>query len=218
MCLCVTGVYEQLLARRGPLLEDAVVPGAGVVLGGSGDGAARHALRLRLLASLAAHCRIVVREELALGLAGQVRARPALLLRAGRCFAVCQPHMAGCRDAAGFRCRGNRPPDLPVLPCVTCAPPAAAAAAESSPTMQGPSWAEATRLPPLPTWRSAAAVRRVRSRPAGRLLGPPAPSLMSLTGLWLSWRSSSSRASVLCSGGVCCGRTLVLTRLGAEVP
>jgi hypothetical protein len=68
-------VYEQLLARRGPLLEDAVVPGAGVVLGGSGDGASRHALRLRLLASLAAHCRIVVREELALGLAGQVQVR-----------------------------------------------------------------------------------------------------------------------------------------------
>jgi hypothetical protein len=64
-------VYEQLLARRNSLLEDAV-PGAGVVLGGSGDGAARNALRLRLLSSLAAHCKIVVREELAPGLVGQV--------------------------------------------------------------------------------------------------------------------------------------------------
>lgn len=64
-------MYEQLLARRVSLLEDAV-PGAGVVLGGSGDGAARNALRLRLLSSLAAHCKIVVREELAPGLVGQV--------------------------------------------------------------------------------------------------------------------------------------------------
>jgi hypothetical protein len=48
------------------------VPGAGVVLGGSGDGAARNALRLRLLSSLAAHCKIVMREELAPGLVGQV--------------------------------------------------------------------------------------------------------------------------------------------------
>lgn len=188
VCLCHTGVYEQLLARRGPLLEDAVVPGAGVVLGGSGDGAARHALRLRLLASLAAHCRIVVREELALGLAGQVRAL--------RCASYTA---AGCRNAAGFRCPGNPPPDPPVLPCVTCAPPAAAAAAESSLTMQGPSWVVATRLPPWPTLRSAASVRHARSRPACRLLGPPAPSLMSLTGLWLSWRSSSSS-----SGAVFC--------------
>lgn len=125
MCLsvCHTGVYEQLLARRGPLLEDAVVPGAGVVLGGSGDGAARHALRLRLLASLAAHCRIVVREELALGLAGQVRARTALLLRAGRCLAdlSATDSNAGCWNAAGFRCRGKLLLTLPVLPCVTCA-------------------------------------------------------------------------------------------------
>lgn len=65
------GVYEQLLARRGPLLEDAV-PGAGVVLGGSGDGVTRKVLRLQLLSSLAAHCRLVVREELAPGLGGQV--------------------------------------------------------------------------------------------------------------------------------------------------
>jgi len=70
--LLPAGVYEQLLAKRGPLLEDAV-PGAGVVLGGSGDGTGRNQLRLRLLASLAAHCRIVVREELAPGLVGQVR-------------------------------------------------------------------------------------------------------------------------------------------------
>jgi hypothetical protein len=67
----LAGVYEQLLARRGPLLEDAV-PGAGVVLGGSGDGVTRKVLRLRLLSSLAAHCRLVVREELAPGLGGQV--------------------------------------------------------------------------------------------------------------------------------------------------
>jgi hypothetical protein len=72
LVLTYAGIYEQLLAKRGPLLEDAV-PGAGVVLGGSGDGASRNALRLRLLASLAAHCRIVVREELAPGLVAQVR-------------------------------------------------------------------------------------------------------------------------------------------------
>lgn len=65
-------MYEQLLAQRAPLLEDAV-PGAGVVLGGSGDGTSRKALRLRLLSSVAEHCRIVVREELAPGLVGQVR-------------------------------------------------------------------------------------------------------------------------------------------------
>lgn len=71
MAVYPAGVFEQLLARRGPLLEDAV-PGAGVVLGGSGDGATRKVLRLRLLSSLAAHCRLVVREELAPGLGGQV--------------------------------------------------------------------------------------------------------------------------------------------------
>lgn len=66
----IAGVYEQLLAKRGALLDGGVA-GAGVVLGGSGDGAARSALRLRLLQSLAAHCRIVMEEELASSLTGQ---------------------------------------------------------------------------------------------------------------------------------------------------
>lgn len=68
----IAGVYEQLLAKRGALLDGGVA-GVGVVLGGSGDGAARSALRLRLLQSLAAHCRIVMEEELASSLTGQVR-------------------------------------------------------------------------------------------------------------------------------------------------
>ena len=67
----VAGVYEQLLARRGALL-DGGVPGAGVVFGGSGDGAARTALRLGLLRSLVAHCKIVLEEELNSSLTGQV--------------------------------------------------------------------------------------------------------------------------------------------------
>lgn len=71
----VAGVYEHLLARRGALLDDGVA-GAGVVLGGSGggDGSTRTTLRLRLLMSLAAHCRIVLEEELSSSLTGQVRA------------------------------------------------------------------------------------------------------------------------------------------------
>jgi hypothetical protein len=68
----IAGVYEQLLAKRGALLDGGVA-GAGVVLGGSGDGAARSALRLGLLKSLAAHCRIVMEEELSSSLTGQVR-------------------------------------------------------------------------------------------------------------------------------------------------
>ncbi|KAF8069564.1 NUP155 [Scenedesmus sp. PABB004] len=66
----VAGVYEQLLARRGALLDGGVA-GAGVVLGGAGDGAARAALRLGLLRSLVAHCRIVLDEELSSSLTGQ---------------------------------------------------------------------------------------------------------------------------------------------------
>lgn len=68
------GVYEQLLARRGPLLEDAV-PGAGVVLGPGGDDSSRKALRLRMLTSVAAHCSIVLREEVGSGTSGQVSGR-----------------------------------------------------------------------------------------------------------------------------------------------
>lgn len=66
----IAGVYEQLLARRA-LLDDGVA-GAGIVLGSSGNGAARNALRLGLLKSLVAHCRIVLDEELSSSLTGQV--------------------------------------------------------------------------------------------------------------------------------------------------
>lgn len=67
----VASVYEQLLARRGALLDGGVA-GADIVLGSAGDGAARSALRLGLLKSLVAHCRIVLQEELSSSLTGQV--------------------------------------------------------------------------------------------------------------------------------------------------
>ena len=72
----IASVYEQLLARRGALLDGGVA-GADVVLGGDGDGAARSALRLGLLKSLVAHCRIVLQEELSSSLTGQVSHPPA---------------------------------------------------------------------------------------------------------------------------------------------
>lgn len=72
----IASVYEQLLARRGALLDGGVA-GADIVLGSSGDGAARAALRLGLLKSLVAHCRIVLEEELSSSLTGQVSSHTA---------------------------------------------------------------------------------------------------------------------------------------------
>jgi hypothetical protein len=69
----ISSTYESLLSRRGALL-DGGIPGAGVVLGpgGSGEAGDRGAMRLSLLRSLAAHCSIVLQEDLSSTLATQV--------------------------------------------------------------------------------------------------------------------------------------------------
>eukprot|EP00879_Flechtneria_rotunda_P014909 GHRR01015578.1.p2 GENE.GHRR01015578.1~~GHRR01015578.1.p2 ORF type:complete len:614 (+),score=290.82 GHRR01015578.1:3672-5513(+) len=67
----LSGIYQQLLAKRGTLLNGGVA-GANVVLGGGGgDGSVRTTLKLRLLQSLATHCMIVLEEELNSSLTSQ---------------------------------------------------------------------------------------------------------------------------------------------------
>ena len=67
----VAGVYETLLSRRAAAgMGELQI--AGAAAGGAG-GLARGPLRLQLLRSLAAHCDLVLREELSGTLINQVR-------------------------------------------------------------------------------------------------------------------------------------------------
>jgi len=77
---CCGGGVRAAAGPQGALLDGGVA-GAGVVFGGSGDGAARAALRLGLLKSLVAHCRIALEQELSSSLTGQVGGRNTRLMR-----------------------------------------------------------------------------------------------------------------------------------------